>query len=201
MKKIVMLFAALGLSGIAFAQIPGFTIGPKIGFNTTKLSTDASQITSELKSNFQFGAFVRFGNKIYLQPEVNYVTKGGLIKGDNAGNQFSQQVKLKTLTIPLLVGVRIINLKVASVHLIGGPVASFILDKKLSVTDPGNTWPVNSTSDFKSASYALQVGAGVDVLMFTFDIRYEIGLSDVYKTPKISMKNNLLNVSLGLKLF
>lgn len=198
----MMLFIALGLSGISFSQIPGFTLGPKVGFNTTKLSTDADAITSELKSNFQFGAFVRLGNKFYVQPELNYVTKGGLIKGDVAGTSISQKVTLKTLTIPLLVGVRIIDLKAASVHLVGGPVASFALNKKLSVDDLGESWPVNSTDDFKTATWAVQAGAGIDVLIFTFDIRYEVGLNNIYIGDQdISFKNNLFNVSLGVKLF
>jgi len=203
MKKIIITIIVLGLNGIVVAQMPKFSIGPKIGFNTTKLSTDADAITSKVKSNFQFGAFVRIGDKIYIQPEVNYVIKGGVIKGDTLpGYPISQEVTLKTLTVPLLIGVKIINLKAASIHLVGGPVATFALNKKLSIANPGGSWPVSSTSDFKTASWSLQAGAGVDVLMFTFDIRYEAGLSNMYNGAQdISFKNNLFNVSLGIKLF
>lgn len=200
MKKIIILLLAIGLNGSIFAQLPAFSIGPKIGYNTTKLSTDASTISSDLKNKFQFGAFVRIGSKIYIQPEVNYVTKGGVLKKENTPDQ---EVTLKTLTIPLLLGVKVIDLKVASIHLVGGPVASFALDKKLSITDPGSSWPVNSADDIKNASWAIQAGAGIDVLMFTLDIRYEIGLSNMYNGSDVTMKslkNNLLNVSLGLKL-
>ena len=192
----------IGLNGIVFAQIPGFTIGPKIGFNTTKLSTDTDSITSKLKSNFQFGAFVRLGNKLFVQPEINYVTKGGEISSVNKLNEtLHQKVTLKTLTIPILIGVRVLDLKVASIHLVAGPVASFTLNKKLSITDPESNFPVTKKSDFKTASWAIQAGAGIDVLKFTFDIRYEADLSDVYNASGISLKNNLFNVSLGLKLF
>lgn len=203
MRKIIILLLALGLNGTIFAQLPAFCIGPKIGYNTTKLSDDASTISSELKSNFQFGAFVRIGDKIYIQPEVNYVTKGGELKGSNStGNPVNQTISVKTLTIPLLLGVKIIDLKLASVHLVGGPVASYAMKKDLSVTDPGGSWPVNSKEDIKNASWAIQAGAGVDLLMFTLDIRYEIGMSQLYKgASDFSLKNNLLNVSLGLKLF
>jgi hypothetical protein len=203
MKKIIILLLAIGLTGSVSAQLPAFSIGPKIGFNTTKLSTDASTIKSELKSNFQFGLFVRVGNKVYFQPEANYVTKGGLLKGENeAGDPISQEVTLKTLTIPVLLGVKIIDLKAASIHLVAGPVASFALSKKLSVTDPSDSWPVSSTDDFKTATWAIQAGAGIDVLIFTFDIRYEIGLNNIYDGEQdFSVKNNLLNISLGLKLF
>jgi hypothetical protein len=203
MKKLIMLLLALGFAGVIFAQMPGFTIGPKIGYNTTKLSTDADAVKSELKSKFQFGVFLRVGEKVYFQPEANYVTKGGVLKGVNAANEpIAQEVTLKTLTVPLLLGVRIINLKVASVHLIAGPVASFAMNKKLSISDPGASWPVQSSSDFKTASWAIQTGAGLDVLIFTFDIRYEAGLGNMYNgSQDVSFKNNLFNVSLGVKLF
>lgn len=198
MKKLIILMLALGLSSTIFAQLPAFCIGPKIGYNTTKLSTDASSITSDLKSNFQFGAFVRIGDKIYFQPEVNYVTKGGQLNSNSTSN--TEKITLKTLTMPFLLGVKIIDLKLASVHLVGGPVASIILDKKLDITNPSDSWPVNSTDDIKNSAWSIQAGAGVDVMMFTLDIRYEIGLSDLNKGSNFSLKNNLLNVSLGLKL-
>jgi len=206
MKKILILLLTFGftsLTSIVTAQIPAFTIGPKIGYNTTKLTTDVSNISSELKGNFQFGAFVRLGTKVYLQPEINYVTKGGLLKGDSLpGYPFSQEVELKTLTFPILAGVRIIDLKAASIHLVTGPVATLILDKKLSISNPGASWPVKSADDFKTASWSLQFGAGIDVLIFTLDLRYEVGLSNIYNgNSDLSVKNNLFNVSLGLKLF
>jgi len=201
MRKQIILLLALGLNGTIFAQLPAFCIGPKIGYNTSDLSSDVSTISSDLKSNFQFGAFARFGDKIYLQPEVNYVIKGGVLKSSDITITGNQEITLKTLTIPLLVGVKIINLKVASIHLVGGPAASFAINKELSITDPDSTWPINSTDDIKNSSWSLQAGAGIDVLMFTFDIRYEAGLSNMSKVPDFSLKNNLFNVSLGLKLF
>lgn len=201
MKKLIILLLALGISGSIYAQLPAFSIGPKIGYNTSKLSTDYNGISSDLKSNFQFGAFVRLGDKIYIQPEVNYVTKGGQLKNDDAGNPVDQKITVNTITIPLLLGVKIIDLKLASIHLVGGPVASYAVKKDIGPTNLGSTWPVKTKDDIKNASWAIQAGAGVDLLMFTLDIRYEIGMSEMSNVSSINLKNNLLNVSLGLKLF
>ena len=77
MKKIILLFTFVIFTSAAFAQI---SFGPKIGYNTSKLSIDKSDIKSDLKSSFQFGAFLRLGTKIYVQPEVNWVTEGGIFK-------------------------------------------------------------------------------------------------------------------------
>lgn len=201
MKKVIILLLALGLNGAIFAQIPAFSIGPKIGYNTSKLSTDASDISSSLNSNFQFGAFVRLGNKIYIQPEVNYVTKGGKLHSDDPNNAEDQKITVNTMTFPLLLGVKILDLKLASVHVVAGPVASYAINKDIGATNLGSTWPVKTKDDINNASWAIQAGAGVDLLMFTLDVRYEIGMSQMYNgtASNFSLKNNLLNVSLGLK--
>ena len=74
MKKIILLLVFMSFGVISFAQ--KINIGPKIGYNATKLSLDRSDINSGLRNNFQFGAFLRIGQKIYVQPEVNWVSQG-----------------------------------------------------------------------------------------------------------------------------
>ena len=67
MKKAILFSALIFLSSAIFAQ---FTIGPKIGFTMSKLSTNIEDVTEDMKTGFQFGAFARFGKKLYVQPEV-----------------------------------------------------------------------------------------------------------------------------------
>jgi hypothetical protein len=56
MKKILLALALL-VSGFQIqAQIPGFNIGPKIGYNTRKFSTDLATLKSDPEGAFQFGA-------------------------------------------------------------------------------------------------------------------------------------------------
>ena len=77
MKKILLLLVAIIFTTTAFSQI---SFGPKIGYNTAKLSLDRNDINSELKNNFQFGVFLRLGQKIYVQPELNWLTQGSIFK-------------------------------------------------------------------------------------------------------------------------
>jgi hypothetical protein len=50
----------------------------------------------------------------------------------------------------------------------------------------------------------MHFGAGVDVLFLTLDVRYELGLNNLYNTPPdgtvYDLKNNLWRVSLGWKI-
>ncbi len=196
MKKLVLLSFALIVGSIAFAQIPGFSIGPKIGTTFSKFTTDEDQIKEEMKNSFFFGAFVRLGNKIYLQPELLVMSRNGLLKDENT--QESQvTLKIHTIDVPILLGIKVLDLKAANVRVMAGPVASFVIDKNIT----GENW--NETineDDFKNMNWGLQFGAGVDVLFLTLDVRYEIGLNDVSKLENFSLKNNMFTVGLGWKI-
>lgn len=196
MKKLILLSVALIVGSIAFAQIPGFTIGPKIGTTFSKFTTDEDQIKEEMKNSFFFGAFVRLGNKIYLQPELLIMSRNGLLKDENA--QESQvTLKINTIDVPLLAGIKVLDLKAVNVRVMAGPVASFVIDKNLTAENWDET--INE-DDFKNMNWGLQFGAGVDVLFLTLDLRYEIGLNDVSKLETFSLKNNMFTVGLGWKI-
>jgi hypothetical protein len=191
MKKILSLIV-LGLllfSGISFAQDqsstetsdkkkPNFWFGPKVGLDLYTPTIDQKAITDQLKSNFQAGVFFQFGRKLYFQPEFYY----GSLK-ENSG------AVINTLKVPMMIGLRLINLKVISAHIMGGPTASFLI--KESVTNPGRD----------KSSFMLQAGAGVDLLGFiTLDVRYSIDMNDAMKAQIERLTwGSGVNVTLGLK--
>ncbi len=199
MKKIWIIIALALLMMTGKAQIPGFSVGPKIGFNTNRLTTDIDSIKINSKGQFQIGAFMRIGKKIYFQPEISYVVKGGKLNIANVG---SQEIMLKSITIPLLVGTRPINAGIFNVRFMAGPTMSFITQKTLKSSDrPGTAWPIKSKDDLAKSLWSIQMGGGVDVLFLTLDIRYEIGLNNIYTgTSDLKMHSNLFNISLGYKL-
>lgn len=208
MRKLVLTFVLIFASSMIFAQ---FTLGPKIGYNTSKLSVDQSDIETSLKNSFQFGIFARIGKKLYLQPEVNWLTQGGVFKQPEiAGNisPFEQEIDLKTIQIPVIIGYKIINPKIINIRILAGPVASIITDKKIESKDiSGYIKPIED-ANIEDLIWSLQVGAGVDILMFTIDVRYNIGLNKVIKditidgTPvTFDSKTSGFNVSLGWKIF
>jgi hypothetical protein len=205
MKKITMLFAFMMAVSFAFSQI---SLGPKIGFNTSKLTDDADQIKTDLSTSFNFGAFVRLGKKIYIQPEVNWLTRGGVFETVDASslNPIKQEIELKTIEIPLLVGWRVINLGVGNIRIMAGPSASIVTNSSVSTTSSaGLIGPIKDTDldDFEDLVWGFNAGVGVDILMFTLDVRYQMGLNEVI--PKIEnfdfySKSNIFAVSLGWKI-
>lgn len=208
MRKLVLTFVLIFASSMIFAQ---FTLGPKIGYNTSKLSVDQSEIETSLKNSFQFGIFARIGKKLYLQPEVNWLTQGGVFKQPEVTGSlspFEQEVNLKTVQIPVIIGYKIINPKIINIRILAGPVASIVTDKNIESEDiSGYIKPIED-ANIEDLIWSLQIGAGVDILMFTIDVRYNIGLNKVIKDITIDGKQvtfaskvSGFSVSLGWKIF
>jgi len=110
MKRLTVLVLALAFSSTMFGQ---FHFGPQIGYSASNISMNTSDIKNNLKSSFMFGVFVRMGDKVYLQPEVNWMTKGSVFKYPevNLGgvnlSPFEQNIKLNTINIPVSLGWKI----------------------------------------------------------------------------------------------
>ena len=196
MKKYIILSLLLLSSAIVFGQ---FTVGPKVGYNASKFSTDLDTITSNFKSGFQIGVFVRIGKKFYLQPELYYSTQGGVFESNTT--DWQQKVSIGSLDLPLLVGFKLLNTKAVNLRILAGPLASFVVNK--SVKDAGGVLGPIENADINSINWAVQLGAGLDVLFFTLDVRYQIGLNNMIKeieNSTINSKNSVWVVSLGFKI-
>jgi hypothetical protein len=202
MKKIIIALACvLAVStNLAFGQLH-LKVGPKIGYNASILSTSIDEVSSQFKSGFQLGVFVRLGTKMYLQPEVYYTTQGGVFEGP--ASSWKQTITLGSLDVPLLAGISFFNTDMLNVRIHAGPVASFIVNRKIE--DEGTVGPVKE-SDIKNINWYLQAGAGIDVWKFTLDIRYQLGLNKIIsdvtiqnQTVDFNTSNNVWVVSLGFK--
>ena len=211
MKKIVLLIAVLMFSaGVSFGQ---FSFGIKVGYNASKLHTTLDSIKSSFNSGFHFGAFVRVGKKVYVQPELYYTFQGGIFENNvtNTYNNWKQNVTVGTLDIPVLIGFKLINLKVINWRIMAGPMGSFVVNSKIS--NISLTGPIEK-ADINKANWYIQAGTGVDVLFMTLDIRYQIGLNQIIKSSQFmtsggtptgkaydfNARNNMWVVSLGFKL-
>ena len=201
MKKLFLISIFLLTALYTFAE---FTVGIKVGYNASKLSLNPDTITSNFKSGFNAGAFVRFGKRLYIQPELYYTSQGGVFSSNLY--DWKQNIKLGSLDVPVLVGFKIINNDNLNLRILAGPMASFIVNKSISEAG-GITGPITD-ADINSVNWAIQAGAGVDVWKFTLDVRYQFGLSkvisDIQKangtTTAFNSYNNVWVVSLGFKI-
>ncbi len=204
MKKFSLFLVAILMSGIMYGQ---FHIGPQIGYTASKLSYKSSDITNGLKHNMLIGVFMRIGKKIYVQPEINYMTQGSVFKFPSIGNAsvFEQDVSLKSIQVPLSLGWQFLDLKVLKLRLYGGVTANFIVNKTIT---PSGTAPKDYLvpSDFKDIQWQYQAGFGVDILMFALDVKYYGGINNILDfkydsgNKTLSGGANVFEITLGWKL-
>jgi hypothetical protein len=208
MKKITVLIATLLLSVMMFGQ---FHFGPQVGYTASNLSVDKSEIINNLKNNLLIGVFARFGQKVYVQPEINWLTQGSVLKYEfeiDDPNPVEQDIKLNTIQIPASLGWRIINLEVINIRVYAGASANFVVNTTIN-TRNGDGYEYLLPSDFSNIQWQWQAGLGVDVLMFAIDVRYFGGLNTIVNkditidtgTYNITSKSNLFQVTLGWKIF
>jgi len=207
MRKTILTFTLMAVVLSSFAIGP-FTLGIKGGINSSKITTDDyktssftySNFKSDAKSGYNVGAFARLGTKIYLQPELLYCVRNSQSTSGTA----NQSVKLKTIQVPILLGFKLIDLKLASIRAFTGPAMSFPM-KSSKVTYDGVSGPIYDTENYKNNIWDWQLGAGVDVGMITLDCRYEWGLSKTsdgsvnVTNPTFVNKGNTLTFSVGFK--
>ena len=209
MKKTFLLIAALLMMGsAAFAGGPiDFSIGPKVGYQTAKLSYQRDDIKAGFANHFTVGLFgrVEIGG-FYVQPEVLW------FKSSNAfdlGTNFNQDTIIGSLTIPsgadmtftlnamniqvpILVGYKyeIID-DLLAIRAQVGPTLNFTIPQQTLVSQAvgsATAEPIdNDVFDTKSIGFGLQGGLGIDVLdNITLDINYNFGISKLFGAELIN---------------
>lgn len=156
---------------LAISTRAQLVIKPAVGINLTDLSKDPA--TGEFKSQvgWQIGGSLAFGKKVYLEPGFYYGKKSS--KYQSSGTSASDiDFDLSGIRIPVAVGVNLLGSGKSPVGLriFGGGSAFILTDIKDFDKD-----------DFKSATWGVFAGAGLDLSLFFLDAQYEWSLSDVGK--------------------
>lgn len=193
MKKTLILVLLILFTGVLFAQ-PNFDLGLKAGINNSKVSFNIDNYSSESIVKAHFGAFARVGwGRIYVQPEAYFSAKGG----DLSSSVFSTVTSFdySTLDVPVLLGFKIIKGGAVDLHVVAGPLFSFITSTSIDGSD-------EYTKEYFGDNYlGIQYGLGIDVLFLTFDARMEHGSSKLYSHPDLEGKNNTFMLTVGFKIF
>lgn len=209
MKKTFLMMAVLLMMGSAAFAGGGFdiAIGPKFGYQTSKLSYNKADITDGFSNHWCAGVFGRVTiGRLYVQPELMYFKTSNVFDVDVTGQGSDNLLNIPTganvnltlnqanLQVPVLVGFNILEFNLLTVRGHIGPTANFVL-KSTTLFD--KTYALNNQQvdmnqeqldaankqnfDTKSITWGAQVGIGVDVLKrITVDFDYNFGLSKVY---------------------
>ena len=209
MKKTFLLIAALLMMGSTAFAGGGldFGIGPKVGYQTAKLSIEEKDIKAGFANHFTLGLFGRIEiGGFYVQPEALWfkssnvfelntnvhqdVIIGDITIPDGAGVDFT--LNAMNIQVPIFLGYKyeIIDDLIA-IRAQVGPTLNFTLPQKTLVSrSVGNIEPTeiaNETFDTKKIAFGMQGGLGVDVLdRITLDINYNFGITKLFGASLIN---------------
>ncbi|MBR3698205.1 MAG: PorT family protein [Bacteroidales bacterium] len=215
MKKSFLLIAVLLVFGSSvFAQ--DLDLGIKVGYQTPKLSYKQADIKAGFQNHLTFGLFGRVElGMLYVQPEVMYFKTQNIFSLDMA-NTSQTWIPEETVTftlneaniqVPVLVGIKFLDLGVATLRAQVGPTANFTLasttlfDKtfKLTNNETGEEVTLDENKevfDTKTIAWGMQAGLGADILgKITLDINYNFGLSKVFGRLNDASWNNYFDFS------
>lgn len=198
MKKIPLLLisAALLYGKVSAQTLPSFQFGVKAGTNLTSFSPSkgAGNLGGDNQAGYFGGIWATMGAVgVHFQPELYFAAKDFTLNADD-GNK--DKVRVRSLDLPLLVGTRIGALGFGA-HFNTGPVFSYAISKDQTFsTDVAKVFSL----DLKSANFAWQVGAGIDVKRFSLDLRYEAGLNSISTANGGSTHINLFELGLAYRL-
>ncbi len=219
MKKVFLLFAALFIATVANAQISPITFGPKVGYQTTKLSLDENVIKSDFKGNMTFGVFARLTIKnIVLQPELLYFKSGKVFEVSALGNDWGLNnlipnptftISQSNFALPIMIGYQFIDIPIIKMRANVGPVFYFAVGKA-EYSMNGNDIPLPVESATENMTMGAALNLGLDIWKLTLDINYSLGLTDVFDDEleiaghEIDLgddtKQNIFTVTLGFKI-
>jgi len=208
MKKIwltVFLFTLFS-SGKADNHVHFMLFG---GFNSsrtiTELTGSKETFLSEARLNYNFGAALRFefANILFIQPEVYFTRKGGLANTfrPNPTDTFNQrELGVQSIDLPVMFGLRLFHSDAFCLRFYGGPVFSYLRNQRVDADRNGQQVTFDNIRT-RTQAFSVQIGAGVDIRSFTFDVRYEYGLSSMFRFSDFRTRHRIVYFTFGIKLF
>jgi len=186
MKKLILVLAASFLL-VQFTDAQMFKIGIKggLGYSNLKISdlTDVGSggdvydlVTGDGVMAYHVGIQTRIKiAMIYVQPELYFNDGGGTVEvlnsGGTPGTGDLSHIDLKSMDLPILVGVKLGPLRINV-----GPVGSYLFSEQslpLEIDDAIEDYTVITNG----MTWGFQAGLGVEVSKISLDARYEGSLS------------------------
>lgn len=201
MKKLLFVVAALVLVTSSYAQ----TVIPRVGVTLSTWGGDDAEAYGDAKSKLGFTLGAGFNmplgeGPISLQPELNFIKKGVKFEGED----WTETYSLSYLEVPVLV--KATFGEATKFYVNAGPSVGFGLGGKLKWEEGdedgdedikfGDGDDEDVTYVEKKTDIGLQLGGGVilgDKIII--DIRYGLGLTDLYEDA--SVKNNGFQFTVG----
>jgi hypothetical protein len=194
-KCITFLITTVFASSVLIAQKghhAAFGIKSGINFSTLRISGSASTgLDAKWKTGFVVGAFVKIpvASNFAIQPEFLYSSMGAQLKSTSASED---RYRLNYFSIPVLAKIKICKKLMA----VAGPQLDMMIQAKKYNADGYS----KVTDDFEDHDLLLTGGLECWPLScISITARYIHGFNDIDKSLNLAMKNQGVQITLGVK--
>jgi len=185
MKKLIVLMAAILLTGIASAQHgntpSGFiNIGIKGGVNIYNIyNNNDTKYDARIGYNFGLLGHIHLNKSFALQPEIVYSAQGATYTNDNGDYKYN----LDYINVPVLIQYMFDN----GLRLEAGPQVGFLVSAKTK----NNSTTSDVRDDMNPIDFGVSFGASfvVPSTGFGLDARYNLGITDINKNGTVNSTN------------
>lgn len=197
-SNLLTIFVVLFCAATVFAE-DNIYGSLQIGMNLGRFSTSGPQ---ENRRGLVFGGGIEIpvGGNYFIQPEVNYIEKGGKsdLNSINTSGVADIYIKYDFVDIPVLFKARYGESDLR-VELLGGPYVGFALSKAL-VVEPVSGSATSTNLNFGGTDYGAILGLGVDFKIssdswFYFTGRYIYGLANIVSATTTGASSSVTAVN------
>ncbi len=206
--KLTVLAVVLSLS-TSFAQ--NLDVRAYAGWNILQLTSDDGEsiVDGVLhhrnvsgRPGYQFGAGITFGERFYIQPGLQLATLSTKVVNKNSvtGNELTDETTLKVMSVPLKVGLRLIDPEtedIFNIRLFGGIDGHHVLS--VDHSEKSGEFDDITTDDYSNLILNADFGMGVDLFFLYLDIGYQLGLTPVHSGGD-QAKGNSFYSNLGIRI-
>jgi hypothetical protein len=191
MKRIFLAVSMVTLFA-AGAAAQGISGGLKAGLNLANLTGDIED--TDMKIGFHVGAYAKLSvtDAFFVQPELLYNAVGAKASEDG----FEGKYNFSYVSVPVMLGYSF-----GKINIQAGPQIGFLTTAKLKVEGGGDSAEVDVKDSLKGTDFGVNVGLGADFGKINAAARYCIGLSNIVDSDNAELKNGVIQISLGYKLF
>ena len=223
MRKTLLMILLAATTVAANAQVKQgtFSIMPKVGANVTMLPGDKLNVSTasderELKNRMRVGlvagveADYRLLNMLSISAAAIYSQQGSKYKDEEYMIK-DLNIRLDYLNVPVMANFYILPYLAVKVGMQWG----WLLNKSVK----GNLWgsAIDTVSgknydgyfphkfddlkdDFRTIDFSIPVGLCYEFDEVSLDLRYNFGITDIYKPSDVSLKNSVIQMTLGYRI-
>ncbi|HEX5172207.1 MAG TPA: porin family protein [Cyclobacteriaceae bacterium] len=192
MKKIFLAISMVALFA-AGALAQGISGGLKGGLNLANLNGDDVSNT-DMKIAYHIGGYVNvaFSEALSVQPELLFNSVGAKASEDGYDGKYN----INYISVPVMLIYSFGNFNIQA-----GPQVGFLMSAKLKVEGGGDSQEIDYKDYLKSTDFGFNLGLGANFGKLNAAARYCIGLSNIADDDNADVKNGVIQLSLGVKLF